>query len=312
MYWPKVCIGAFGLFTLRERFVNLKERVQQNGSASQSSILLVDDKAENLVALQAALQGLPAHLETRQSGEDALRCVLEQDFAVILLDIRMPGMDGFETARLIRMREQNKRTPIIFLTAYGDGDARIKQAYSLGAVDYIEKPFNAEILESKVKVFLDLHIRSRQANTDNDDSRNRERVLLELLSNQPGTSVTAGTFGFRPLRDAVPREFEQLVHRYCELLNMALDRRIYKENKIDAGSSENSMRLMAQDLGFLNAGPRDVIDLHLAALEKACDLTTTQKSNALAEEGRLITLELMGHLVSYYRNLVPTFRRNAP
>jgi len=299
-------------FLIARKTVDFDVSGAQKSLAHENSILLVDDKPENLLTLQLALDGLHANLITAQSGEDALRSVLQHDFAVILLDIRMPGMDGFETAKLIRDREQNKRTPIIFLTAYGDGEARIAQGYSLGAVDYIQKPFNPKILQSKVKVFLDLHNRTRQISSDDSTSWARECAKLEMLSSQRNTDITAGTFGYRPLREAVPQEFEQLASTYSDLLNRALERRIYKEKQEHAEDADNRLRIMAQDLGFLNAGPRDVIDVHIAGLKNASNSTTTQKSNALAEEGRLLMLELMGHLVSYYRNHAPMLRRSAP
>ncbi|HBL13144.1 MAG TPA: hybrid sensor histidine kinase/response regulator [Cyanobacteria bacterium UBA11162] len=120
------------------------------------NVLLVDDHPENLVALEAILEGLDQHLVKAQSGEEALRCLLNEDFAVILLDVRMPGMDGFETARLIRNRPRSQHTPIIFVTAYSKSETQMFKGYSLGAVDYLYKPVEPEILISKVTVFVDL------------------------------------------------------------------------------------------------------------------------------------------------------------
>src|SRR5512138_930319 len=104
------------------------------------NILLVDDRAENVLALEAILAPLGQHLVKAMSGEEALKCLLRQDFAVILLDVQMPGMDGFETARLIRGRERSAHTPIIFLTAINTGDTHISRGYAAGAVDYLLKP----------------------------------------------------------------------------------------------------------------------------------------------------------------------------
>jgi PAS domain S-box-containing protein len=120
------------------------------------NILLVDDHPENLLALEAILGGLGQHLVRANSGPEALRCLLNQDFAVILLDVQMPGMDGFETATLIRNRPRSQHTPIIFLTAYSTNDKQMFQGYALGAVDYLFKPINPDILASKVSVFVDL------------------------------------------------------------------------------------------------------------------------------------------------------------
>ncbi len=124
--------------------------------APKINILLVDDYPENLIALEAILEGLGQNLIKAHSGEEALRCLLHQDFAAILLDVQMPGMDGFETATLIRQRERSRNTPIIFLTAFGTSDALMFKGYSLGAVDYLLKPIDPVILTSKVSVFVDL------------------------------------------------------------------------------------------------------------------------------------------------------------
>ena len=123
---------------------------------AKANILLVDDRPESLLALEAVLAELGQNLVKADSGRQALRCVLEQDFAVILLDVHMPGMDGFETASLIRERERSKHTPIVFLTASDPSELAIFRGYSVGAVDYLVKPFAPGILKFKVAVFVDL------------------------------------------------------------------------------------------------------------------------------------------------------------
>ena len=120
------------------------------------NILLVDDHPENLVALEAILDSLGQNLVRAYSGEEALRALLHQDFAVILLDVQMPGMDGFETAALIRQRQRSRNTPIIFLTAFSTSDELMVKGYSLGAIDYLFKPLNPAILTSKVTAFVEL------------------------------------------------------------------------------------------------------------------------------------------------------------
>lgn len=120
------------------------------------NILLVDDHAENLLALEAILEPLGQNLVKANSGMEALRYLLNQDFAVILLDVQMPEMDGFETAMLIRQRERSRHTPIIFQTAYNSNETNIFKGYSLGAVDYLLKPIDPGILTSKVATFVDL------------------------------------------------------------------------------------------------------------------------------------------------------------
>src|SRR5688572_20160485 len=109
----------------------------------KANILIVDDMPENLLALEAVLASLEQNIVTATSGEEALRQVLKYDFAVIVLDIMMPTVDGFETAALIRQRERSKHTPIIFLTAMAHGEEQMRRGYQLGAVDFIYKPFSA-------------------------------------------------------------------------------------------------------------------------------------------------------------------------
>jgi serine phosphatase RsbU (regulator of sigma subunit) len=119
-------------------------------------ILLVDDQPNNLVALEAILADLGQELVQARSGQEALRCLLKEDCALILLDVHMPGMNGFETAALIRGRKRSRGTPIIFLTAYEHTDLELFRGYSLGAVDYLVKPIVPDILRTKVRVFVEI------------------------------------------------------------------------------------------------------------------------------------------------------------
>jgi signal transduction histidine kinase len=125
-------------------------------------ILAVDDDARNLLALRELLHDLPLQVVTAKSGDEALRCVLQEDFAVILMDARMPGIDGFEAARLIRERERSRHTPIVFLTGAYEDAPSMHRGYAAGAVDYIIKPIRSEILRSKISVFVDLHRKNRK------------------------------------------------------------------------------------------------------------------------------------------------------
>jgi two-component system, sensor histidine kinase and response regulator len=120
------------------------------------NILLVDDQPNKLIAHEAILEELGQNIVKAQSGSEALECLLKQDFAVILLDVKMPGMDGFETAELIRQRPRFEKTPIIFITAYSTSDIDRLKGYRLGAVDYMFLPVIAEVLKAKVSVFVEL------------------------------------------------------------------------------------------------------------------------------------------------------------
>jgi signal transduction histidine kinase len=136
------------------------------------NILVVDDLQEKILVMESILGELGENIVAARTGEEALRHVLEQDFAVILLDVNMPGMDGFETARFIRARKKSAHTPIIFITAFAD-EMHTAQGYSLGAVDYIFSPVVPEVLRTKVKVFVELLRMTQQVRRQAD-----ERVAL--------------------------------------------------------------------------------------------------------------------------------------
>src|SRR6266702_6699853 len=131
----------------------MTERVAEGPSVK---LLLVDDHAENLLALEAILEAPGQDLVLARSGAEALRHLLHNDIAAIILDVMMPDMDGFETAALIRQRERSKNTPIIFLTALGRSEEALFKGYDIGAVDYLVKPIVASILKSKIAVFVQL------------------------------------------------------------------------------------------------------------------------------------------------------------
>ncbi|MGQ0519692.1 MAG: SpoIIE family protein phosphatase [Actinomycetota bacterium] len=140
------------------------------------TILLVDDRPENLVALEAVLAPLGHHLLLAGSGEEALKHLLVHDVALILLDVKMPGMDGFETAERIKQRERTQDIPIIFLTAYSRDVAHAMQGFASGAVDYVNKPFDAGLLQAKVGVFVELH--------EKTEALRRQSELLEARLDQ--------------------------------------------------------------------------------------------------------------------------------
>jgi serine phosphatase RsbU (regulator of sigma subunit)/CheY-like chemotaxis protein len=155
------------------------------------TLLLVDDTPENLVALEALLGPLGYRLLLAASGEEALRHLMMADVAVILLDVRMPGMDGFETARHIKDRRRTRDIPIVFLTAFGDDAMRIAEGFSSGAVDYLTKPLDPILLRAKVQVLVDLHQRTRALQHESE-------VLAQRLDAQ----YAAESRNLRKLTDA--------------------------------------------------------------------------------------------------------------
>jgi len=140
------------------------------------NILVVDDRPDKLLALEAVLADLGENIVRATSGKEALRCLLQQDFAVILLDVNMPGMDGFETATLIRQRPRSELTPIIFVSAVNDNENHVSRGYSLGAVDYIGTPIVSEILRAKVSVFVDLYRKTAQIQRQGEERARLIRV----------------------------------------------------------------------------------------------------------------------------------------
>jgi PAS domain S-box-containing protein len=164
-------------------------------AAMKASILLVDDRPANLLALEAILDSLDQHLVRATSGEEALEKLQEQEFAVILMDVRMPGMDGLRTAEVISQRESAARVPIIFLTAVPIANADVVSGYARGAVDFLLKPFDPEILRSKVSVFVDLYQKEQMIRRQAGLLRQRDREAFERRSE----------LRFRSLMDALPQ-----------------------------------------------------------------------------------------------------------
>jgi PAS domain S-box-containing protein len=194
-------------------------------SDERVNILLVDDQPNNLLALESILSDMSQNLVKAHSGRQALRHLLENDFAVILLDVQMPEMDGFETATLIRQRDRSRDTPIIFLTAVSRSETNVFRGYELGAVDYIFKPFHPEILRSKINVFVELFRKreaiKRQAHQLATLSRQNELILSAAAEGVLGTNLdgvatfvnpaAARMVGRRP-DEMIGRDLHSLVH----------------------------------------------------------------------------------------------------
>jgi CheY-like chemotaxis protein len=150
-------------------------------NSAMAKALLVDDRRDNLIALEAMPQGLPVETVAVDSGEAALKRLLTDDFALILLDAQMPGMDGFETAEHIKRRERTRHIPIIFLTA-ADRDAQLAvRGYAAGGVDYLTKPFDPWALRGKVSVFVDLWNKNQQLRRQADSWRRLATATDEAL-----------------------------------------------------------------------------------------------------------------------------------
>src|SRR5215510_6916598 len=182
----------------------------ENGK-QKVNILLVDDNPSNLLALETILQAPDRNLVRASSGEEALRFLLDDDAAVILLDVHMPTIGGLETAALIRGRERTRTVPIIFLTAYDSaGDSQISQGYSLGAVDYIIKPIDPEALKAKVAVFVELYRKTEQIKQQADLLREQNIELENANLQRLSRLIELGQ------RLAAERDPERVLEKFCD------------------------------------------------------------------------------------------------
>ncbi len=168
--------------------------VTHETASGRIKLLLVDDDRDNLLALQAVLEPLDQELMLADSGISALRLCLEHDFAAILLDVRMPEMDGFETAEMIRSRNRSRHTPILFLTAYRS-DEQLFRGYDLGAVDFLFKPIVPEVLQSKVAVFVELSRTEQLLRRKTEALARTEQRFRAVLEAAPDAMVISGADG---------------------------------------------------------------------------------------------------------------------
>ncbi|MEK5494981.1 ATP-binding protein [Paenibacillus sp. FSL R7-0297] len=159
------------------------------------NILLVDDHPENLLAIEALLSGEPYHLFRAYSGVEALRCLLEEEFAVIVMDVQMPGMDGLETARLIRTREKNNYVPIIFVTATSNAMEDIFAGHSVGAMDYMTKPFVPQLFKSKIEGYVSMYEANKTLQIQSDmlkqQAKQMEKTNQELREAKEAAEIAS-------------------------------------------------------------------------------------------------------------------------
>lgn len=263
------------------------------------TILLVENDprdAEFLRALFANVATVRFDLEHTDTLEEALAYLSERHFDLLLLDLSLP--DGASIDPFLRIRTQAPDVPIIVLTERQDESLGLKLV-QMGAQDYLVKhQIDDKLLVRAVRYAIERQrLQHELDQVRQQEQYNREFRSLEELARSARTSVTSRLFGAIPLRESLPEIFHELVQRYEALLDLALEQRTYK---VEYKMSED-LRSIADQLGFLKAGPRDVVKIHSTALKSRAGTATPMKARAYVEEGRLMVLELMGYLVSYYR-----------
>jgi two-component system, sensor histidine kinase and response regulator len=269
------------------------------------AILMVDDRPENLLALEAVLDPLGHELVRAGSGEEALKQLLTRDFAVILLDVQMPGLDGFDTAAEIKKRERTKDIPIIFLTAISREPHHALRGYSTGAVDYIAKPFDPWVLQAKVSVFVELYQNARALKRQGEELA---RQAAELAR----SNADLEQFAYAASHDL--QEPLHVISGYLELLSEHADGKLDEEAKSYLGHAQAMTERMAELirdlLGYARVSTREwimrpvdsrrVVDRALANLEVAI-----RDAGAEVEVGDLpIVLGDESLLAQLFQNLI--------
>jgi two-component system, sensor histidine kinase len=263
-------------------------------------ILVVDDNPANLLAIEAALGDLALNMRRANSGGEALRLLLERDFALILLDVNMPSLDGYETARLIRDRKRSRHTPIIFVTAYSRDDREVLRAYALGAVDFLFKPIVPEVLRAKVAVFVELSLRTAEVARQAEQLREHERLALEqrLTDERRRWQEEA----LRRQRDEAQRAAQALALKAEELAAT-----IEEKERIEQALIRSNQELAAADrrkdefLAVLGHELRNP----LAPLVAGLEILKRRLGNGIEDDDRLVrTREAMERQVRYLARLV--------
>jgi len=208
------------------------------------SVLLVDDRPENLLALEGVLKPLGARLVKAKSGEEALLQLLRETFAVILLDVQMPRLDGLQTAELIKQREQTRHIPIIFITALSRETAYIFKGYEHGAVDYLLKPVDPEILRAKVRVFCDLFVRGEQIRRRSFESEAKDVFLADVIHELKTPLAAAKAQAQLALHQIGEQRTDAGTTRALRLISQQIDRLnrlvgdLLEASRLDAGTLE--------------------------------------------------------------------------
>ncbi len=264
-------------------------------------VLLIEDNDDDALMVRemlAAAKQVAFEVECAERLSTGLVSLAAGGVDVVLLDLSLPDSQGLATFDAVYARVPV--VPIVVLTGYHD-EAFGVQALKAGAQDYLVKgQVEAPLLERSLRYAIERH----QLVTALEQTRQQAQLERELRSfeqlSATQTVVTAKSFGIIPVRQSAPDTFDELIQRYGHLLELGLQQQVYK---MEHNLSEE-LRSMAEWLGFLKAGPRDVVEIHRTVLQRKTHEATGVKARAYIEEGRLIVLALMGYLASFYRNYV--------
>ena len=274
-------------------------------------ILIVDDKPANIQSLERILEKLEAIFIPAISGKEALSLAIRHDFALILMDVQMPIMDGFETAELLMANEKTRHIPIIFITALSKEEKDVWKGYETGAVDYIFKPVEPAILKSKIRIFLEIYEKKEIENKysklkrSHDELKSvfkaqdeQEQKTLDQLSRKSKTSVSEKMHGGGPLNEVDPEFFNSVVADFKVLIEKAIEAQVFKVDHDPSAKLTDT----AEELGAYRAGPRDILKIYLTATEYLSNESETdEKKHTINNEAKLLMIELMGDLLSFYR-----------
>ena len=291
-------------------------------------ILIVDDKPANIIALEATLEDYNLRTISALSGAEALGYCHENEFACVLLDVQMPEMDGFETAELMRQNTNMANTPIIFITASEASEEHVLKGYNIGAVDYLIKPIDPDVVCKKVATYCEL-FNKRHAATYNKQLTSANTVLREKnheldainLQTEQEKSLSESALAIAnqkldhfldvdqstkplssvnheqaPLYERSDNVFSALLIDYCDVLT-----KYVTSNSTEKIQLKPSLAKIANIIGDHCGTPRDIIEMHLLAVKKQTTTAKKKQEAIFTMEGRLMLLEIMGMLVNYYR-----------
>jgi CheY-like chemotaxis protein len=262
-----------------------------------STILLVDDRPENLRALEAVLEPLGHTLISASSGEDALACLLKEDISLILLDVMMPGLDGFETAELIKQRDRTSEVPIIFLTAINQAIEHHLRGYEAGAVDYISKPFDTHVLRSKVSVFLDLHEKRLLLREQKEELQKRldERDRAQRALARRTAELARSNTDLEQFVQTATHEMQEPLDTIAGLLDLVRDRSAGSaDEELDlfvgrAIAQVERMRGAMDELLKTSRLSETLEDVGVVDMDEVVDHAAKDLETALAEHGGVVT-----------------------